>query len=824
MSVSHLLLRAVLGRRLPVTAGELRVQGVSAPITIRRDKFGVPHIDAASDVDAAFAVGFCQGQDRGGQLEILLRSAGGRLCEWVGPLALKADRISRRIGFRRAAELQVAALHPHVRAQLEAFAAGVTAGMTTGLSSKPHEFAILGGDPTPWQVADVLALLKLQSFSLPSNWDVELARLRIALADGPAALEALDPVGAVSQLSLTEFDQADGHTATLVRDRAAASAALEALVSDLSALQEYLPRGGGSNNWVIAGSRTQSGKPIVASDPHLAPNAPPPWYLSHVRTPEWEAVGASLVGTPGYAIGHNGFAAWGVTAGLTDNTDLFVETLGSDRTSVRAADGSHTACPRVREVIRVKGQADVVEDVLVTPRGPVISSAIENMPLALSLRAVWLDPLPIKGFLAVQRSRSFEEFRSHFDEWPLMPLNIVYGDESGETAYFLIGQLPTRTGGAGVTPRPADRPDSGWSGLKPFEEMPLVRNPQQGWWATANNDPLAAMGKAETPAGSWAAPEMNGEAPHTAAADGSDWLGVDYCDIYRVQAIREALAARDAGWNLEDCLQLQCDLRCIPWEEMRPVVLSLMPAEGDARQALELLRDWNGRLDADSPAAAVFELFISEMCTRVTRAKAPNSWRAALGEMGLWDGNLTLFADRRTQHLVRLIREQPDGWFDSWNNQMLDVLGDVVRRLRHTVGPGPAYWGWGHLRQLRLDHLLFGKHRWLGPAFNLGPMPVGGDCNTISQAGARPGNPTDYTHNMCNLRTVFDLSDLSKSRFALCGGQSGNPCSPHFADQLPLWQESEATTIPWTQQDVIREAKQTLRLLPESRSESAVER
>jgi penicillin amidase len=165
-------------------------------------------------------------------------------------------------------------------------------------------------------------------------------------------------------------------------------------------------------------------------------------------------------------------------------------------------------------------------------------------------------------------------------------------------------------------------------------------------------------------------------------------------------------------------------------------------------------------------------------------------------------------------HLSRLLREQPAGWFASWLAEMESALAVAVKKLRRIAGPGSAFWAWGHVRQLRLEHSLFGKHRWLGPAFNRGPVPWGGDANTVSQAAARPNHPTDFTHNIANLRTVFDLADLSKSTFVLCGGQSGNPLSPHHADQLPLWQCGESFTLPWEQADVIRAAVDTLRLLP----------
>jgi penicillin amidase len=254
-------------------------------------------------------------------------------------------------------------------------------------------------------------------------------------------------------------------------------------------------------------------------------------------------------------------------------------------------------------------------------------------------------------------------------------------------------------------------------------------------------------------------------------------------------------------------------VRSIPWEEVRDIVLSLTPSNTDSRDALELLRDWDGQVDSESPAACVFELFLSEMCARTAKVKAPKSWKTVLGESaGPLEDNF--FGDRRIGFLVRQIREQPPGWFASWPAEMEAALAKVVRHLRQHVGPGPAFWAWGHLRQLRLDHPLFKNHPWLGPVFNLGPVPCGGDTNTISQAGARPTNPTGFTHNMANMRTVFDLADLAKSRYVLCGGQSGNPWSDHHGDQLPMWQEGESITIPWLQAEVIRAAKATLRLLP----------
>jgi penicillin amidase len=774
MNLPRLLLRCLLGRRLPRLSGEVHLPGPRHRITIRRDEWGIPHIDADNEWDALFALGFCQGQDRAAQLEVLLRLARGQLAAWVGPAALKLDRLSRRIGFRRAAEKQLAVQADWIREWLAAFVAGVNAGMTTGLPRKPHEFCILGGQPSLWDEADLLAVLKLQSFLLPSNWDMELLRLRLLVQDGPQAVLALDPVVATAPPQ-----------SALPPEILKPLACLEA---DLAAWRTFATPGGGSNNWVIAGTRTVSGQPLLANDPHLAPTIPPPWYLAHVRTPDWQVAGAMLAGSLGFAIGHNGFCAWGVTAALSDNTDLFVETLSEDGRSVREADGSWSPCQLLQETIAIRGQADHIEEVTITPRGPVISPALPDIPVALSLRAVWLEPLPIDGFLSAPKARSFSEFRRAFAAWPLLPLHVVYADSSGTIGWQMIGQIPRRRSSYGLIPRAADVPQSGWDKeLISFEQMPYVENPSAGYWVTANQDPR------------WQLPHL------------PIYLGSDYCDPYRFRAIETALSARSEGWSVEDCLQLQLDTRSLVWDEIRSAVLHAPTENADVQIAIELLRAWDGRVEIDSPAAAIFEVFVAELLVRISQAKAPRSW-----QMTLLSGDSNLFADRRVGHLAYLLRTQPSDWQVPWSSWIAEALTSAVQRLRRRAGPAPAYWSWGHVRMLRLKHPLLGHVRPVAAAFNVGPFPCPGDTNTISQAAVAPLNPFADTHNIANLRAVFDLADLSNSRLILCGGQSGNPCSPHYQDQLPLWHRGQTIPIPWTQHQVIRATRHTLILLPNS--------
>ncbi|HYM52323.1 MAG TPA: penicillin acylase family protein, partial [Candidatus Dormibacteraeota bacterium] len=731
------LLFRLLGSRLPRSNGQLRVEGLDGRLTIRRDSWGIPHVEAASEADAWFGLGFCHAQDRAFQLETILRVGRGSLAALVGPNGLPADRMSRRLGFHQLAAAQLPLLDPGVRAAAEAYAHGVNGGLTRGLRRRPHEHVLLRVRPTPWEVTDVLAFGALQAFALSSNWDSELARLKILAEDGPDALADLDPVYP-SWLPVT------------VPVAAAAGAPVDRLATDLAAFAAAAPSGGGSNAWAIAGSHTASGKPLLANDPHLSARLPAPWYLVHLRCPDWQVAGASFVGAPALPIGHNGTAAWGITAALTDQADLFIEEIGPDGDSVREGD-RFAPCEVRRERIEVRGGGAVEEVVLVTPRGPIVSPFLDGAPTALSLSAVWLRPLPIRGFLDCVRARDFESFRAAFADWPGPALNLVYADATGRIGYQLVGQLPLRRRGYGTLPLPGWETANGWHDEHvPFDEMPCLADPPEGFVATANNQPA-----------------RDGDGP---------FLGVDFVDGYRQARIVEALAARHA-WDAAACGELQLDITCLPWRELRETALVLPVTDETGRLGIELLAAWDAQVAADSAAASVYELWLAELSERVAKARAPAAWQWALGAGFGEVVPHTVFNTRSVGRLVRLLREQPEGWFDhDWPVEAADALSAAVRRLQVEHGADPAGWAWGHLRTLTLRHPVGGQPRLAG-TFNLGPVPLGGDGNTPMQAFSGPLDPLANPGFLANVRAVIDLADLDGGRWVLAGGQSGNPRS-----------------------------------------------
>ncbi len=747
MKLARTLLGLFLGRRLPLVRGAITVNGPRDEIVINRDEWGIPHIAAKNDDDAWFGLGFCNGQDRTFQLEGLLRVCRGTLAELIGDRGVPVDRLSRRVGFRRASVRQWPILAPEIQHVLTSFAAGVNAGATAGRRSRPHELAILRGQWTPWDELDVLAYVKLQSFILPSNWDGELARLQVVMKDGPAALKALDP--AVSQLA-----------------------------AEVDAFCSFFPKGGGSNNWTIHASRTATGRPIVANDPHLFPSLPSQWYLAHLATPTWSVAGASFAASPGFAAGHNGHVAWGTTAGLIDNSDLFIEQVHADGRRVRQGD-DWVECPVHMETIQIRGKAPIVEQVLETPRGPIISPALSGSWPALSMRAVWLDALPVSGFLNAVKARNADEFRHCFADWPCLPLNLVYGDTAGAIGFQMAGNVPRRPLGPGPLPRPGWDEAHAWGELIPFEEMPHVEQPSEGYFVTANTAP----------------PGHEEKSP----------LGIEWLDPYRRDAIREALSER-AGWSVDDCMKLQMDHRSLPWREVREVVLSAARGRPSLSEVADELRSWDGELSPRSRAAGIFEVFAGEMIVKLAKRKAPEGHLWFLGETA-WTPGVNLFYLKRMGPLTKLLRDQPTGWFEKpWMEEIADTLEVAVGKCAGRV--------WGEMHKLRPKSLLFGDIWPLRYVFSTGPISVGGDTDAINQASIRPLSPIGETDNIPGMRMVVDVGNWSASRFVLAGGQSGNPLSPHYDDMFALWQRGEGVPIPWTAEEVRAAAQATLIIKP----------
>lgn len=774
MNPTKALFRLLLGKRLPTVEGRINVEGLKKPVKIGRDEYGIVYIGAETMEDAWYGLGFCHGQDRGFQLEFSLRTARGTLSEALGPETLSVDRLSRRIGFYRAAKEQLEIIGGELRARLEIYAKGVNEGMNKGSAKPPPEFALLKLRPTEYTPADTLAIVKLLNYSMSFNWDCELMRYFVLKKDGADALRALDHAFPEYRLTLPPYYPIAGDTTDFP-------------AGDLQRLQALVGMAGGCNNWVIAPERTSTGRPILANDLHIGPSIPTPWYLCKLTTPEASVAGVSFPGAPAVLVGHNGTCAWGMTAGMSDVVDLFAEERGPDGKSVREGD-AFVPCRVIREQINVKGAASVEEEVVVTKRGPIVSPGLEDLDTAFSMCAVWLKKLPVSGLFDIHTAASFESARRVFEDWTTLPLHIVYADISGNIGWQLAGRVPRRQKGNGTIPQNGWDREAGWKEeLVPAEDMPWKFNPAEGFIATANNKPFDF--------------------------DNKPFLTVDWADGFRAARITELLEQR-SDWDISKAMKLQQDLFVIPWREIRDIVLSLPQKSEQVRLAVTLLSSWDGRASADSPAATVYELFMCQMHWWAHYAKAPNSLLSILGKGADPILPRTLVPMRRASFLIRLLREQPEGWLvDSWESEMAGALSRVIDSLRRKYGSDPVRWAWGNVRTMTLGHRL-GTKKPLDKVFNAGPFPWGGDTHTVAQSYVDPLDPGANPGVIVTLRYVADVGDWDNNLFAMAGGQSGNPFSPHYIDMLKLLREGKGVPIAWSKEKEKEVVKTVLELVP----------
>jgi penicillin amidase len=775
---------AMLGRRLTSYDGR-HVVGCRRSVRVRRDRFGVAYVDAQDESDAWFGLGFCHGQDRAGQLEITWRLTRGLLSEVLGAAGLSIDRAVRLIGVHRAAREQLETLDHDTRDQLASYTAGINAALQSRQLPRSHEHAILRCEPSQWQPVDVLAFGLLMCCFLPSNWDVELARLIILTRDGADAVSALDPTWR-ADLPLTHPPGAPAGTAS------------ELFVArDLEALRVFLGDSAGSNAWAVQAHKSATGRALLANDPHLPAALPNLGYLTRVKCPSFAVAGISIVGIPAFITGHNGHAAWGSTSAQVDNADLFLEELSEDGRRYRQGD-AFQACQELVEQIPVKGAEPTELRIIRTPRGTIVARAgdsdasiFEPVPTlgranALSFAATWLDRRPTRALLAFHHVESFDQFREACAKSAGCSYSLIYADRD-TVGWVLACEVPRRRSGFGSLPMAGWLPEVGWNGVAASDELPHSRNPAPGFVCCANNKPVA-----------------DGESPV--------FLGHDFLDGFRQRRISEQLAARN-DWTVERMAALQTDVQSLPFADVRSTLLALPARDADTARALELLRSWDGQLTGDSIAASVYELFLGALNRAICETKAPNSYLYASGKgvMKLIPG--TCLNSRRASFLARVISEQPPGYFEAWEPALTGALAEAIKTLTEKFGPTPEAWAWGKLRQITLRH-RFGDKKPLNRLFNLGPLPGYGDGTTVNHAGIEFWDPLRQPNVTAHLRSVIDIGDWGASRFVLLGGQSGNPLSPHYGDLVPLYQRGEGVPVHWDDDAVARHSVATLTLVP----------
>lgn len=778
---------ALLRRPRPRTRGVAGLPGLGAAVEVVRDAWGVPHIRAASAVDAYAAQGFVHAQDRLWQLELNRRVGAGRLSELFGARALAADRFLRRIGLRRAAELETAQLAPEARGLLEAYCAGVNAGMRA-TRALPLEFRLLRFRPEPWTPADSLVYAKLLSWTLSANWESELLRARLAARLGGAQAARLEP------------SYPAAHPLAAPAEAAAAAADLMAAYE---AAAEFIPLfgTGASNAWAVSGRRSATGKPLLASDPHLRLQMPCIWYEVHLTSPAGDVVGAGPIGLPGVVIGHNGRVAWGVTAAPVDVQDLYIERLDPEDPARYAVDGDWEAAHVIKEVIRVRGQAEpVVEEVRVTRHGPIVTPPAAAPALALR----WTSHAPdrfVETIAAVNVARNWAEVRAALAGLRGPAINVVCADAGGTIAYQLAGQVPTRPRGGGLVPVPGWEDGHEWGAPIPFDELPHSVNPPDGVVISANN---AAGGAGY---------------PH--------YLGHDWANGYRARRIADLLAGRERH-ALADFGRIQSDLLSLPGLRLQ-ARLGALPVEHlspAGRRVLSLVRAWDGEMRPESLGAAAYGRLLPVVQRRLFAESLGDLLPAFLGVSAGELGSITVFFGRALPLALDLlddpelgglpVRLAPLPGVSRADGLLLASLEETAGDLERLLGPEVSGWRWGALHRVGWLHPL-GAIKALAPLLNRGPYELGGDGDTVNYGASMPFPPAGVATDAwgAGYRLIADLADPARSLSLLAGGQSGLPGSKHYADQIGAWLSNRYHALLYDRTAIDKAAIDRLLLVPD---------
>ncbi|GCE13389.1 penicillin acylase family protein [Tengunoibacter tsumagoiensis] len=773
---------------LPRKSGTLHIPGLHSSVTIQTDTYGVPHIYAHNDDDLYFAQGYVHAQDRLWQMEFNRRLASGRLSELFGAPTLEVDRFCRRLGLHRAAQAHLSRLSEHDRHLLEVYSQGVNAYINTHSETRikklPIEFQRLHTTPVLWEPAATLLWSKLQAWSLSGNWETELIRAQL-----------IEKLG-VEQASRLETGDAPSHPLTIppgVSYRGINPDLLEqsAQIKELSGLGAL----SSSNSWVVDGTRSQTGKPLLCNDPHLGQAVPSVWYECHLQSPTLNVIGVSFPGNPGIIIGHNDQIAWGITNAVSDVQDLYIERFNAQG-QYEFQDHWEDATI-VRESIIVKDQAKpVIEEVYITRHGPILttftSTQQSELPLALRWTAFEDCTLPAAIYL-LNRATDWEQFKTALQQWDTPAQNFVYADRSGNIGYLMAGKIPIRARGQALLPSPGWTGENEWTGYIPFAELPQSYNPEQHFIVTANN-------------------RMLDDNYHY-------YITHEWANGYRAQRITNLLLAKEK-FTLEDMQTIQTDQFSLPATEYTPYLLQLSTDTPLKRAAHEILLSWDYTLSPQSIAAAIYTTFQRKLEQIVLDAILGDDELLQRSYQGR-SSSINSYTSRAKPWLIRLLKVQDDSWFahsalpngpSSWETALQRAFEATIEELSHTLTANILRWQYGAIHTLTYKHPM-GTTKTLEKTFNRGPFPIGGDNDTINVSASSIIHPEEVVAT-ASYRLIADLNDWDNSRSIHSPGQSGHPMSPHYADQLPLWQQQAYHSLPFSQQRVQKSTIEQLELQP----------
>ncbi len=779
--IAVIFIYGYLRATLPGYEGEVVVDGIDSKVTIIRDSYGMPHIYADSDGDAYFALGYSMAQDRLFQLDLIRRVTSGRLSELLGESVVSVDKLFRTLTAPRAQKDIVGEFPPEVLSSLEAFSKGINYYIENGDGPLPVEFKMLGYKPDPWRPEDCVSVYYFLAWQFNGTFKTEMLRATIA-----------DKLG--KELTDEIFSAYPENGPTIIGNKPPLSVGKNIdFLKTLNLAREITGRvgGGASNNWAVSGVKSETGKPILANDPHVAHGAPGVWYEAHITTPTLNVTGAMLPGIPFVFAGTNGNCAWGGTVGMVDDSDYYLEKLDPEDPNRCLYMGSWEEIKTREETIKVKGADDVNFNIRMTRHGPIIDDLNKfDEPKGYALSMRWVAPeraQAITSLYYVNRAKTVNDFDKWVELFQCPGINLVCADDQGNIGYWLVAGIPIRSGFDGSVPVPGWDGKHEWAGYVPKGEQPKLINPPSGWIATANN---------------------------RIEKDGYPYIiSNGYASPDRYIRITEMLTEKDK-LNADDFAKMQGDTYVVLARDWVPTMIeALSGAELSEREAaaLELLKDWDFVATPESRAASVFHATANGIVER--------TFKNRLGEelYTMYIGNKYLVFNS----LRKMFKRGKSPWFDDPETEEIEDIDfvitmsfkDAVSYLESEMGPDIDDWAWGDLHTLTIYHPFGKKSALMGKLFNIGPLPMGGSLFTVNPATYRLTDPWEVYHG-ASLRYIIDLSDMNNSKMVTPNGVSGNFMSTHYDDQTELWIDHKYRPFVLSRDRVDKDARYTLELEP----------
>jgi penicillin G amidase len=777
---------------LPQLDGRLQVNGLTAPVTVTRDAHGVPAVEAANFDDLFFAQGYVTAQDRLWQMDIMRRFASGELSEILGAETLKIDREQRILGLRAAAKKNITLASPRDRAFFDDYARGVNAYINSHGDRLPIEFRILRYAPKPWLPEDsaVIANQMVKDLNYHCFYDA-LAREKILAKLGPELTADLyvnrswhdrpptimredlsEPETNTSDSDDDDDDDDGGPDTSITRANMPAEAVP-------ASIPEGLPVNG-SNDWVVSGAHTVTGKPLLSNDMHLGHQMPNLWYEAHLRSGPLDVAGVTLPGMPYVIVGHNQRIAWGFTNVGPTVTDVFIENFnpqGAYQTPEGWAQPDHRI-----ETIHVKNQPDVTIDVKITRHGPIITDLVPGETRPLALRWTLYDGLRIP-FFDVNSAQNWNEFQHAFSMLDAPGQNVVFADVDGNIGYHTTGKVPVRAAGDGSLPVNGADNAHEWTSYIPFEKLPTIYNPPSGVIATANGR-IAPDNYPNSISMEWDAPWRTAR-------------------IYHVLESGRQFTPADM-LALETDIQSEADLFVA--ERLVYAVDHASKPSARTKQAADLMRGWDGRMLASSAAPTIAETSIRELRRLLLEPKLGSTPADSSAETGALNW-LTYSWGMRSVWLENVLLHRPKRWLPEKYPNYDELLAAAVDAAVNASGAPQdlASWHWGQFNAVEIQHPILGKipliNRWSGP----GTKEQSGSGYTVKAVTRNHGPSERFTAN---------LADLDQSTLNIVTGQGGNFLSPHYMDQWKAWYEGTTFTLPFSAKAVDAAQKHRLLLEP----------